>query len=254
MPRFPWTQEEADALKTRDETLARFMELAGPVEREIMPDLFMALVHAIVGQQISSRVQARLWEKLVAKAGEVTPRSILALSEDDLREVGLSARKARYALGAARAFATGEYSQENLEGMDDKSFIEALTKLKGIGVWTAEMLLLFSLARKNVLSRGDFGIRKGLRMLYGLKEIDGKTLDDIEKRLSPHNSLASLYLWELASGRYEGYQDPAQGDRKPKAGARTKPTAARTARTAKTAKAARTAGTAKTSKKPAAGK
>ena len=209
MPRFPWTQEEAESLKARDTRLARFMELAGPVEREIMPDLFMALVHAIVGQQISSKVQERLWEKLVAKARAITPERMLALSVESLREVGLSARKAHYIHGAAQAFACGAYVQASLEAMDDQAFVSALTRLKGVGVWTAEMLLIFSLARKNVLSRGDFGIRKGLCMLYGLRELDGKTLEKIERRLSPHKTLASLYLWELASGRYEGYRDPA---------------------------------------------
>ena len=209
MPRFPWTQEEVESLKARDIRLARFMDLAGPVEREIMPDLFTALVHAIVGQQISSKVQERLWEKLVARAGAITPESILALSGENLREVGLSARKAQYVLGAAQAFASGDYVQASLETMDDQAFISALTRLKGVGVWTAEMLLIFSLARKNVLSRGDFGIRKGLRMLYGLRELDEKTLERIERRLSPYKTLASLYLWELASGRYAGYRDPA---------------------------------------------
>ncbi len=221
---FSWTEEELAYLKKRDKRLAAVIELAGPVQREIIPDLFTALVHSIAGQQISGLVHLRIWERMQAALPEMTPQTVLALGAERLRSLGLSSRKVEYILGAAEAFASGELSSEELAALDDKAFCARLVTLRGIGQWTAEMLLIFCLQRKNVLSFGDFGIRRGLRMLCHRREVSRELFERCKKRFSPYCSLASLYLWELASGSCEGYTDPgmpasAKRAGRPKAGA-----------------------------------
>lgn len=257
---FAWTEEELACLKEKDARLAAFIELAGPLQRTIIPDLFTALMHSIAGQQISGRVHVCIWERMQAALPDMTPAAVLALGADALRSLGLSARKVDYILGAARAFATGRLSAEALTAMDDDAFCASLTSLRGVGQWTAEMLLIFCLQRKNVLSFGDYGIRRGLRMLCRRREITPALFARCKKRFSPYCSLASFYLWELASGCYEGYTDPGQPARKdsgraaeakaqrtkPRESAAASPAARRQkARAAETDRAAAAAGTGK---------
>ena len=98
--------------------------------------------------------------------------------------------------------------------MDDAQAIAALTALRGVGVWTAEMLLLFCLQRPDVFSYGDFAIRRGLRMLYRHRELDRERFERYRRRFSPHGSVASLYIWAVACGEVEGLTDPAAEDAK----------------------------------------
>lgn len=212
---FAYDEEDVALLAGRDPLLARVMEAVGPVRREILPDLFTALVHSVVGQQISSKVHAVLWKRVLERFGTPTPERYAALEEAELRACGLSGRKASYIAGIAKAFAEGRMRADDLARLDDEAFCETLVALPGVGRWTAEMLLIFSLGRKNVLSLGDHGIRKGLRMLYGVKEVTPDFAASLKKRYSPCATVASLYLWELAGGALEGYVDPA-ADRPPK--------------------------------------
>lgn len=206
---FAYDERAVGYLARRDKRLGEVMERLGPLRREVMPDLFAALVHAIVGQQVSMTVQRTLWQRLCARLGEVTPSSVLAVAPEELRALGLSGRKVEYVREAAQAVTDGRLDVEALREMDDAAVCAALVGLRGVGVWTAEMLLLFSLQRQDVLSYDDLAIRRGLRMLYRHREIDRERFERYRRRFSPYGSVASLYLWAVAGGALPELRDPA---------------------------------------------
>ncbi len=214
---FSYTDEEIEYLKKRDKKLAAAIEIIGPIRREAEPEIFPALVHHIVGQQISGAAQRAVWARVREGLGEVTPENILARGAADVMSFGLSARKADYIFDLARRAASGEFDAEALREMNDADAAEYLCRLRGIGLWTAEMLLTFTLQRRDVLSFGDFGIRRGLRMLYRHKEVDRELFERYRRRYSPCGTLAAMYIWEIAGGALPGVTDPAAADKKPRA-------------------------------------
>ena len=203
--------------KKRDKKLAAAIEEIGALSGwHVEPDIFSALVHHIAGQQISTQAQRTVWARISAGLGEVTPRSVCAAGLERMQGFGISFRKAEYITELARKTEAGEFDPAALWEMEDGAVIETLSALRGIGVWTAEMLLIFSMQRRDVLSFGDFGIRRGLRMLYHHKEITPALFERYRKRYSPCGSLASLYLWEIAGGAVPGMRDyaPKSANRK----------------------------------------
>lgn len=189
--------------------MAEVIDKIGVVRRRVIPDVFAALVHSIVGQQISTKAHESIWRKVEERVGEVSPKNILAISPELLQSVGISFRKIEYIRDAARRFESGEFDVLSFDSMSDEQVIEKLTQLKGVGVWSAEMLMLFSMRRQDVLSFGDLAILRGLRMIYHHRRIDRRLFEKYRRRFSPCNSVASLYLWAVAGGAIEGMKDYA---------------------------------------------
>lgn len=156
---FHYDQAAVDHLARKDKKLAAAMQAIGPVRREVMPDLFQALMHAITGQQISMAAQRTVWGRLCGLLGEVTPQALLAQPQTALQALGLSARKVDYMRGIARQVVDGELDLPGMAALEDAEVCRRLAALRGIGVWTAEMLLLFSLQRPDILSYDDLAIR-----------------------------------------------------------------------------------------------
>ena len=206
---FAYGTTETDYLCRKDKRLARVIERVGPIRREVRPDLFDALMHAIVGQQIATKAQQTVWNRLVQSLGEVTPATVDRMEAEALQRLGLSFRKVGYMKGAARKALLGELDVEALRHMDDASVCAALCQLEGVGVWTAEMLMLFSLQRPDVFSFGDLAIHRGLRMVYRHKVVSRERFEVYRRRFSPCGSVASLYLWAVAGGALPEYGDPA---------------------------------------------
>lgn len=152
---FHYDQAAVDHLARKDKKLAAAMQAIGPVRREVMPDLFQALMHAITGQQISMAAQRTVWGRLCGLLGEVTPQALLAQPQTALQALGLSARKVDYMRGIARQVVDGELDLPGMAALEDAEVCRRLAALRGIGVWTAEMLLLFSLQRSDILSYDD---------------------------------------------------------------------------------------------------
>ena len=198
MPIFRYGQTEIEHLKRRDKKLGAAIDMIGPIEREIRPDPFDALVMSIVAQQISNKAANAVRARLRAFLGEVTPERIAGTDVSDLRQCGLSGRKAEYIKGIGEAAASGLVEFSRFQEMADVDVVEHLSSLRGIGVWTAEMLLLFSLCRPDVVSWGDQAIRRGMMSLYGLKELTREQFERYRKRYSPYGSVASLYLWAVS--------------------------------------------------------
>ena len=206
---FAYGAQETSYLKRRDKRLGAVIERVGHIERAVDPDLFSSVVHHIVGQQVSMRAQATIWGRLQAALGTVDAPSVAALDVHAIQGMGMSMRKAGYILDFARRVQSGEFPLEAVRAMDDAQAIAALTSLKGVGVWTAEMILLFCLQRPDVLSYDDLAIRRGLRMLYRHKTLDRARFERYRRRYSPCGSVASLYLWAVACGAIGGLDDPA---------------------------------------------
>ena len=192
---FRYGSTETDYLAARDPVLGAAIARIGHIDRVVIPDLFAALINSIAGQQISGKALATVWARL----GEITPAAVLAAGEDDFRACGLSGRKAGYMLASARAVQDGTLPIHRLVEKSDEEIIRTLTALPGVGRWTAEMLLIFSLERPDVLAFDDFGIRKGMCRLYGLDELTRAQFAVYRARYAPYATVAGLYLWEIAA-------------------------------------------------------
>lgn len=203
---FEYGDEEVAYLKSRDKKLAAAIDAVGHVYREMEgDDLFAGVVHHIVGQQISSAAMATVWNRLLGVLGKVTPETVHAATEAELQACGITFKKASYIKGFAEKVVSGEFDIDAVEHMSDADAIAALSALPGIGVWTAEMLLLFNLGRPDILSFGDLAIHRGMRMVYHHRKVTRKMFEKYRRRYSPYGSVASLYLWAISHMDVPGY-------------------------------------------------
>jgi DNA-3-methyladenine glycosylase II len=200
-------------LRERDPALRAAIDRIGPIERAVNPDLFAALVNSIVGQQISSKAHSTIWRRMTSRFEPITPETLAAASAEELQSCGITMRKAQYLKLLAQDVLDGTLDVAGLSELDDAAVCRRLVSVKGVGVWTAEMLLIFSLQRPDVLSWGDLAIQRGLRMLYRHRKITPELFAKYRRRYSPHGSVASLYLWAIASGQYPDWSDPAANRR-----------------------------------------
>jgi DNA-3-methyladenine glycosylase II len=192
---FPFI-DKVEHLRDADPRMAQIIERFGYLEHHRMDaPLFDTLVRNVVGQQIATSAADRILGRLLPKGDEITPEAVLLLGEEGLRGVGIPARKAKWLLAAAERFVAGEFSKEVLGPLSDKEVVRRLVTLDGVGVWSAEMMLIFSLSRENVLPSGDLIIRRALMTLYGEKSLSARRFDHYRRLFSPFGSVASLYLW-----------------------------------------------------------
>jgi len=209
MATFDYGDAETSYLKKRDKTLGAAIDAIGPIQREIHTDLFSALVSSIVGQQISSKAQRTIWARMKGGLGAITPQTVLACAEADLQSYGISFKKASYIRGIAERVMDGRLDIDALHAKSDTEVCRELVQIGGVGIWTAEMLMLFSMQRRDILSYGDLAILRGMRMLYRHREITRERFEKYRRRYSPYGSVASIYLWAIAGCAIEGMQDRA---------------------------------------------
>jgi DNA-3-methyladenine glycosylase II len=212
MPRplyFEYGDDATDYLKRKDKRLGAAIDLIGHIDREVNGDLFSSVVHQIVGQQISNAALKTVWLRLTDKLGIITVETVCAASREDIQACGVTFRKADYIKDFAEKVHMGEFDIGELPSLPDKDVISKLSALKGIGVWTAEMLMIFCMQRPDVVSYGDLAILRGLRMLYHHRTIDRTLFDKYSRRYSPYGTVASLYLWAIAGGAIPEMRDYA---------------------------------------------
>lgn len=219
-------EEELAHLRKKDKLLAELIDKVGIIYRKKDEDFFSSVVHHIIGQQISIKAQETIWNRLKEKIGIVDHKGLLSISSDELQSVGLSFRKTEYIIDFARKIDNKKLVIDELVELDDDDLIKELVKLKGIGKWTAEMIMIFCLDRKNIMSFDDLGIHRGLRMLYHHRHIDRKKFNKYKRRYSPYATVASLYLWEISSGKVDGMKDYAPKKKVGKKGGRENETGA----------------------------
>ncbi len=177
--------------------MAELIEAFDPPGWSVSEDLFASTVETITGQQLSVKAAASIFGRLLAlmPAGKIRPQSILELNEEDLRGVGLSRAKTRSIRELAERVSSGEVDLEALRTLPDDELVAHLVQLRGIGPWTAEMLLMFDFGRPDVFSMGDLGLRTAVSRLYGVDRDDRDAIAAISERWSPYRSSACHYLW-----------------------------------------------------------
>ncbi len=183
-------------LSRRDAILRPLIARVGRCTLDPGGDRFAALVRAVVAQMISTKAARAITARLEAMVGDLAPERILAAGEGLLREAGLSGSKAQALADLAAHVTDGRLPLARLEELDDEEVIARLVPVRGIGRWTAEMFLIFSLGRLDVLPVDDFGLRAGVRDHYWLKELPGRAvLRELAESWRPYRSVATWYLW-----------------------------------------------------------
>ncbi len=187
--------KQAIAHLKKDKVLAKIIaKHAAPVWAK-PGDLFSDIVENIIGQQLSGKAANTIIGRFKKVVSVVVPKKILAISDQQLRDCGMSWAKVKYVKELSRMVQNKELDLEKIKTLPDEEVIVELTKVKGIGRWTAEMVLIFYLQRPDVFSLGDLGLRTALASLYKISRDDLKKIAKISATWSPHRSLASRYLW-----------------------------------------------------------
>jgi len=164
---------------------------------------FEALSKSVVSQQLAGKAAGSIWARVVeVLGGRVEPGRVLRAPTEALRVAGLSGRKAECIRSLARAFEAGELSDTGLENAEETAVVEAVTAVKGIGAWTADMFLIFHLRRADIIPVGDLGVRKGFAKTYGLSSLpDAAKMLEIAEKWRPFRSVGTLYMWQAADER-----------------------------------------------------
>ena len=176
-----------------DPALAPLVDEHGPITVEPHPDPFERLVTSIVNQQLSGESAAASRGRLTDRF-ELTPDALLAADGAALRETGLSSSKVDYVKSVAEAYRAGDITPDRLGGLDDESVVDALTEVRGVGVWTAKMYLMFVLGREDVFPVEDLGIRRGMERLFG-DGVERAWMVERAAEWAPYRTYASRYLW-----------------------------------------------------------
>jgi DNA-3-methyladenine glycosylase II len=182
----------------KDPVLAGVIARVGPCAIQYREPTFETLARSIVYQQLSGKVAAVIFKRLHEAAGEetLTPAGIMRMRPERMRRAGLSAQKALYIRELAKHARRGKIVFETLAEMEDAAIIEHLTQVKGIGVWTAQMFLMFALRRPDILPVSDLGIRSAMKKAYGLKDLPKPAeMEQIAAAWKPHTTIACWYLW-----------------------------------------------------------
>ncbi len=186
-------------LRKNDSVMREIVQTVGPFTVKTERDRFSSLTRAIVSQQISGKAAQSIWarlEDLLAPQG-VTAEAIQSQAVEDLREAGVSRQKGGYIKDLASRVATGELQLNLLGRKADEQVIAELTQVKGVGRWTAQMFLIFTLARLDVLPVDDLGVKTAIRNAYGLPELPGAgAIEEIAQPWRPYASVATWYLWQ----------------------------------------------------------
>ncbi|WP_025682062.1 DNA-3-methyladenine glycosylase family protein [Paenibacillus maysiensis] len=195
---FDYGEKEINYLKSVDTVLGTAMTQMGKVERVIIPDLFAALVHAIVGQLISAKAVQTIWARMQEKLGVMTSENIAPQSVEVIQSCGITMKKAACILNIAQTIEQGLLDLQELYELSDTQVIQKLSSLHGIGPWTAEMMLINSMERPDVVSWGDIAIRRGMMKLYNLDTLTKQQFEEYRRVYTPYGSVASIYLWSIS--------------------------------------------------------
>lgn len=176
-------------------TIAKKIELTNLVKPS---DYFIDLVDSIISQQLSGKAAATIFGrfKKLFKDEKITPKQLLKIPDDAIRNAGISYSKIKYIKGIALEIKNKKLNLKNLEKLSDEEVIDELIKIKGIGRWTAEMFLMFTLLREDIFSIGDLGLKNAIIKHYKLKKVTNEKLLKISKKWSPHRTIASRILWK----------------------------------------------------------
>lgn len=192
---FHENSKEIVYLTSQDERLGMLIKFIGNIRLELQTDYFASLCESIVGQQLSTKAAETIWGRVVSITGEIVPERILDIEAEKLRECGVSRSKISYLKNLSQMLMENKVDLNNIDLLDDEEAIKELTKVKGIGRWTAEMFLIFSLGRLDVFSTADIGLQRSIGWLYN--ESEDNNASETALKWAPYRTVASLYLWEI---------------------------------------------------------
>lgn len=189
-------------LKNTDPVLAGIITRVGPLKPQYRPATFENLVRSIAFQQLNGKAARTIFDRVVcAVGGSITPESVLAVTEEQLRACGLSRQKLSYIRDLAARTQTREIEFERLPEMSDSDVIEHLTRVKGIGLWSAQMFLMFALRRPDVMPATDFGVQMAIKTHWRKRKLPKpEFIHKLAKPWAPYRSLAAYYLWRSIDG------------------------------------------------------
>lgn len=196
MNKFKINKEDLKALQALDPTLSKYIESAPQPIRYYADSFFIAIVQALIGQLISNKSAETIYSRLENLLGKVTEENFLKEKENNIIACGVYKKKYDQIYKIAKDLREDILNFKQLKTKSDEEVAEILCKYPGIGLWSAEMIMLHGLRRPNILAFGDFGVRSGIMNVYGLKSLSKKEFLEIKNRLSPYGSLASLYFWQ----------------------------------------------------------
>lgn len=198
-------------LRAADPRLDWLIPQVGPFTLKLERDRFAMLVRSIISQQISTKAARSIRLKLEATLGELSPSTLSNAADDTLRGAGLSGQKVRYLRDLAGHVTDGRLKLDQIHHHDDEAAIATLTAVHGIGRWTAQMFLMFSLGRLDVFPHDDLGVRSALRTLYGLDDLPNRaTAQELSDPWRPFATIASWYLWRLTDLQTDPTQDASR--------------------------------------------
>ena len=197
-----WQLQE-EGLSRMDSRMAELIQRLGPCRLQPRPDAFSILCQSIISQQLASKAADCICGRFLARYdSQPEPEKVLATTVEELRSLGLSARKVEYIQDLAHKILDGTVTPEKYDDpdapMSDAAIVKQLTAVKGIGVWTAEIFLMFALCRPDVFPVDDLGLRKGMQRLENLPELPDKaTMETLSRQWQPYRTLAGWYLWQM---------------------------------------------------------
>ena len=182
-------------LKKIDKNIKKIIELYEFPSLTTREDMFYTLIRSIVGQQISVRAADTIWDKIVNEAKEIRPEIIYSMDENTMRDCGLSKRKVEYMKAVSEKWLNG-YDKINWHELSDEAITEKLVEIRGIGKWTAEMILIFTLMRPDIFPMGDIGAIRALEKIYNKgQKMKKEQIEEIVKKWKPWRTIATWYLW-----------------------------------------------------------
>ena len=182
-------------LKKIDKNIKKIIELYEFPSLTTRENMFFTLIRSIVGQQISVRAADTIWDKIVNEAKEIRPEIIYSMDENTMRDCGLSKRKVEYMKAVSEKWLDG-YDKINWHGLSDEAVTEKLVEIRGIGKWTAEMILIFTLMRPDIFPMGDIGAIRALEKIYNKgQKMNKEQIEEIVKKWKPWRTIGTWYLW-----------------------------------------------------------
>ena len=181
-------------LSRKDDVLHEIIKEFNDLELVSRGDLFYTLIRSVIGQQISVKAASTVWSRFCERIGDIEPKNILSADIEDLRSCGLSQRKAEYVIGISESWS--DYDSVEWKEMSDEEIIQKLIKLRGVGKWTAEMILIFTMLRPDVFPIGDIGMIRGIEKSYNSGErMSVEELYAISEKWKPWRTVACCFMW-----------------------------------------------------------
>jgi len=192
------TQEAIAHLSQADPILGSYIQKVGPLSRDTLEDPYQSAIDCIIAQQVSGKAAESIGRKVFDRFPQGDPQAILSASEDEMRALGLSRSKVSYIKNIAQTKADGSIDWDQLTTLSTPQIIETLLPIKGVGLWTVQMVLIFSLKRMDVMSYDDLGIRRGIMRLYHVEKVSKDFFELLHERFAPYQTYASFYLWHAS--------------------------------------------------------